>query len=102
MGAGIPYKHILVDPQNKPEDFKQLYASIVGNDYDSAKVPTIIGNWLGLCSALCMHVSAHCTACGCGCSLYCLRVWVLIVLLAGVSAHCTAWGCGCSLYCLWV
>eukprot|EP00884_Botryococcus_braunii_P010703 jgi/Botrbrau1/19634/Bobra.0003s0004.1 len=39
---GIPYKHILVDPQNKPEDFKQLYASIIGNDFDSAKVPTIV------------------------------------------------------------
>jgi hypothetical protein len=41
--AGIPYKHVLVDPANKPEEFKELYASIVGNDFDNAKVPTIVG-----------------------------------------------------------
>ena len=39
----IPYTHKLVDPQNKPEDFKALYASIVANTDDSAKVPVIVG-----------------------------------------------------------
>jgi hypothetical protein len=39
----VPYEHKLVDPQNKPEDFKALYASIVHNTDDSAKVPIIVG-----------------------------------------------------------
>jgi glutathione S-transferase len=43
MCVQIPYTHKLVDPQNKPEDFKALYASIVANTDDSAKVPVIIG-----------------------------------------------------------
>ena len=42
----VPYEHKLVDPQNKPEDFKALYASIVHNTDDSAKVPIIVGGRL--------------------------------------------------------
>ncbi|EIE18172.1 glutathione S-transferase [Coccomyxa subellipsoidea C-169] len=39
---GIPYEHKLADPANKPKEFTDLYASIVQNTDDSAKVPTII------------------------------------------------------------
>ncbi|CAL8463312.1 g2846 [Coccomyxa elongata] len=38
----LPYKTTLIDATNKAEDFKQLYASIVQNTDDPAKVPTII------------------------------------------------------------
>lgn len=40
---GVPYDHKLADPANKPKEFTDLYASIVQNTDDSAKVPTIIG-----------------------------------------------------------
>ena len=40
---GVPYDHKLADPTNKPKEFTDLYASIVQNTDDSAKVPTIIG-----------------------------------------------------------
>ncbi|BDA48821.1 probable glutathione S-transferase U26 [Coccomyxa sp. Obi] len=39
---GVPYDHKLADPANKPKEFTDLYASIVQNTEDSAKVPTII------------------------------------------------------------
>lgn len=40
---GVPYQTTLIDAANKAEDFKALYASIVQNTDDPAKVPTIIG-----------------------------------------------------------
>lgn len=39
----MPYQTTLIDAANKAEDFKALYASIVQNTDDPAKVPTIIG-----------------------------------------------------------
>ncbi|KAK9917323.1 hypothetical protein WJX75_003132 [Coccomyxa subellipsoidea] len=39
---GVPYQTTLIDAANKAEDFKALYASIVQNTDDPAKVPTII------------------------------------------------------------
>jgi hypothetical protein len=55
---GLPYDHKLVDPENKPEDFKDLYASIVQNTDDSAKVPIIIGEFTSshlCCSRVLLH-----------------------------------------------
>lgn len=72
----VPYEHTLVDPANKPQDFKDLYASIVHNTDDSAKVPIIVGKtrspaaaclahaasseWSLLPAACCMTQSARC------------------------------------------
>lgn len=57
---GLPYEHKLVDPENKPEDFKALYASIVQNTDDSAKVPIIIGiAFVPIFVALALQVSAR-------------------------------------------
>lgn len=52
---GVPYDHKLADPQNKPKEFTDLYASIVQNTDDSAKVPTIIG----VCSEYFSPIHAH-------------------------------------------
>ncbi len=39
----LAYTTTLIDATNKAEDFKVLYASIVQNTEDPAKVPTIVG-----------------------------------------------------------
>ncbi|KAK9917722.1 hypothetical protein WJX75_007518 [Coccomyxa subellipsoidea] len=49
---GVPYDHKLADPQNKPKEFTDLYASIVQNTDDSAKVPTIIDGEIKLTESL--------------------------------------------------
>ena len=48
---GIPHKVELIDPQNKPQDFLDLFRSITSNPNGRGTVPTIIG----------VHIQQLCT-----------------------------------------